>query len=326
MKTANNKVSIVTPCYNGAKYLDNYFKSILKQTHREIELIFVNDGSTDDTEKIALQYGEELKKNGMEFIYITQENLGQAAAINKGLAVFSGDFFTWMDSDDIMEPDNIKKKLEYLKIHEECGFVMNAIQFVDEKDVEKRIGGARRVITNDQDLLFNDYICGKNVIWVPGTVLVRTALLLNALYNRSIYESREGQNWQIMLPLAYLYKCGYIEEELLKCVCHADSHSRMRRSFKDQVSREQNFIVICTETLLRIRQMSETERQKWNTEIRIVHNKNILNMSIKNHKYLYYYRAKEELLKDGYSLHRKETYLYSVFRSTFLDLKNKIKK
>lgn len=53
-------VSIITPCYNGEKYLDNYFQSILAQTYRPLELIFINDGSTDQTEEIALSYRTKL--------------------------------------------------------------------------------------------------------------------------------------------------------------------------------------------------------------------------------------------------------------------------
>ena len=54
-------VSIITPCYNGERYLDRYFNSLLEQTYPSVELIFVNDGSTDNTEKIAMEYGRKLE-------------------------------------------------------------------------------------------------------------------------------------------------------------------------------------------------------------------------------------------------------------------------
>lgn len=312
-----NKVSIVTPCYNGAKYLDMYFKGIMSQSHRNIELIFVNDGSTDETETIALHYGRILKEHGIQFIYVVQEHSGQAAAMNKGIARYSGDYFTWLDADDIMEPDNIKRKLEYLETHSDCGFVMNAIQFVDEKDISVRISGVCRKLKAGEDNLFRDYIYAENVVWVPGTVMVRRSCLTEALSEGSIYESKEGQNWQMMLPLAYLYRCGYLEDELLKCVCHSDSHSRMDRSFEEQILREKNFIVLCIETVSRIRQMSDEEKQKWFREIRIVHKKNILGMAVKHHKIRCFYKTKKELAEDDYRLKLTDDYFYLILRNLY---------
>ena len=110
-----NLVSIITPCYNGEKYLDRYFNSIINQTYRPLELIFVNDGSTDKTEEIVKKYSPLLKKEGIDFIYLKQENKGQAAALNYGLKKFTGEFLTWPDSDDEMLPNCIEEKVKFLK-------------------------------------------------------------------------------------------------------------------------------------------------------------------------------------------------------------------
>ena len=71
-------VSIITPCYNGEAFLKRYFESILNQTYPNLELIFINDGSTDRTEEIALSYRERLEKRGITYIYEKQENAGLA--------------------------------------------------------------------------------------------------------------------------------------------------------------------------------------------------------------------------------------------------------
>ena len=68
-------VSIITPCYNGEAFLKRYFESILNQTYPNLELIFINDGSTDRTEEIALSYRERLEKRGITYIYEKQENI-----------------------------------------------------------------------------------------------------------------------------------------------------------------------------------------------------------------------------------------------------------
>lgn len=63
-------VSLITPCYNGEKYLERFLDSVLAQTYDNIEFILVNDGSTDDTEKIALSYQEKFADRGYIYIYI----------------------------------------------------------------------------------------------------------------------------------------------------------------------------------------------------------------------------------------------------------------
>ena len=66
----NPLVSIVTPCYNGAPYLPRFFDSILNQTYKHLEVIFVDDGSQDDTKKVVDQYSSKFKDSNIEFIYI----------------------------------------------------------------------------------------------------------------------------------------------------------------------------------------------------------------------------------------------------------------
>lgn len=67
-------VSIITPCFNGEAFIDRYFQSVLSQTYPNIELVFVNDGSTDQTETIALSYSSKLAAKGIIFKYLSQDN------------------------------------------------------------------------------------------------------------------------------------------------------------------------------------------------------------------------------------------------------------
>ena len=110
-------VSIITPCYNGESFLERYYESVLAQTYSELELTFVNDGSTDGTEKIALSYESRFRQKGIRYIYIKQENRGQASALNRGLKLFHGEYLTWPDSDDIIMPEFIEKKVSFLQTH-----------------------------------------------------------------------------------------------------------------------------------------------------------------------------------------------------------------
>ena len=114
------KVSIITPCYNGEMYVERMLNSVLEQDYNNIEFILINDGSTDKTEAIVKKYETKFKKKGIDFIYIYQSNSGQAAALNKGLAIFKGDYLTWPDSDDMLSKDSISKKVEFLILQNIC--------------------------------------------------------------------------------------------------------------------------------------------------------------------------------------------------------------
>ena len=226
-------VSIITPCYNGEAFLDRFFNNILEQSYRNIELIFVDDGSTDRTFEIAESFIERFKSEGRELICKTQGNLGQAEAINQGLKMFTGDYLMWTDSDDLLDKNNVKKKVEYLERHTECGFVMCHGHAAHEKNLDKKLWDLIRVQPIGEDKFFEDMILEKNVVFTPGVYMARREAILDAIPDRHIIPSRLGQNWQILLPLSYKYACGYIKEDLFTYIVREDSHSRKNNSLDE---------------------------------------------------------------------------------------------
>jgi glycosyltransferase involved in cell wall biosynthesis len=101
-------ISIIVPCYNASSYLKEAIESVLKQTHQQFELILVNDGSTDDSETIIKSYRDERIR------YYYQENKGQCAASNFGLAKASGDYIKFFDADDVMNETHLEAQLKKL--------------------------------------------------------------------------------------------------------------------------------------------------------------------------------------------------------------------
>lgn len=226
----NKCVSIITPCYNGEEFAERFFQNILEQTYKNIELIFINDGSTDKTEEIAKSFVSRFEQEGMKMIYIYQENAGQAAAVNKGLEIFTGDYLMWTDSDDLLDKDNVEKKLNFLEEHEEYGFVMCRGRVVKDNNLDVKIDELKRIPPSGEDTFFRDMILEKNVVFTPGVYMARSEAVLKAIPSRHIYESRVGQNWQLLLPLSYHYKCGYMKEELFSYVIRSESHSRQEKT------------------------------------------------------------------------------------------------
>jgi glycosyltransferase involved in cell wall biosynthesis len=102
-------VSIVIPVYNGSNYLRNAIDSALAQTYKKVEVLVVNDGSSDDgvTELIALSYGNRIR-------YFSKENGGVASALNMGIAEMRGGYFSWLSHDDEYYPEKVAAQVEYL--------------------------------------------------------------------------------------------------------------------------------------------------------------------------------------------------------------------
>ena len=110
-------VSIIIPTYNYAGYLSTAIASCLRQTYKALEIIVVDDGSTDNTREITEGYGSSI-------VYIYQENSGVSAARNSGLEVAAGDFIAFLDADDYLTEDAIQVRLDVLSKNPDVGAVV----------------------------------------------------------------------------------------------------------------------------------------------------------------------------------------------------------
>lgn len=260
-------VSILTPCYNGEKYISRFLESVLNQTYPNMELILINDGSTDNTENIILSYELQFREKNINFIYLTQSNQGQAAAINKGLKMYRGEYLTWPDSDDELHPDNILEKVNFLEKNDTYGLVLCKSKVID--DVSLKIVGElkRKLNSTSNDDLFSDLIYERNVYFAPGGYMIRSSFFKIAVPSQQIFENRGGQNWQMLLPMAYSYKCGYIDQYLYNYFIRHDSHSREKLNFHSAVHRFDEHEELLINTIQRIDTMTMNEKEYWISQI-----------------------------------------------------------
>lgn len=157
-------VSVVIPCYNQGRFLGEAIDSVLAQTHRSVEIIVVDDGSTDDTSVVARRY------DGVRCF--SQANQGQGAARNLGLTHVTGEYVVFLDADDRLLPDAFEIGLRHLAAHPDCAFTAGRC-LVLGPDGTRQDGLYEPVVERDhyRMLLRNNYI------WMPGTVLFRTAVV-----------------------------------------------------------------------------------------------------------------------------------------------------
>ena len=118
-------ISIIIPVYNGAKTIKETLESIENQTWRNFEVIVVDDGSTDSTQKTLEDFSAS-KKLENNYLFIKQENKGAPAARNRGLKDAKGNFLFFCDADAVLRPDALEKMLEALKENTEASYVYSA--------------------------------------------------------------------------------------------------------------------------------------------------------------------------------------------------------
>lgn len=239
-------VSILTPCYNASKYLTFFFDSLLRQTYKKYEIIFVDDGSTDGSAEISHEYEKRFRENGNTFTYIYQANAGQAAAINRGLPLVRGEYFVWMDSDDRLAPTSLAERVRFLEKNIECDIVATGAQFFDENDLNKPI--ISKIWSDKRDNMFENILFAK-VVTFSSIYMIRTKTFFSVFKDKRIILSPVGQNWQILLPIAKKSTFGYLDEYLSYITIHADSHSRSVNGYVAWIKRYEDEMNLVKEIL-----------------------------------------------------------------------------
>ena len=120
-------VSIIMPAYNASLYIEEAINSVLRQSYKNWELIIVDDGSTDDTEQRCRQYHDN------RIQYSKQSNGGVSSARNAGLKTMRGDFFCFLDADDILPPQSIEMRLNKFLKEPDIQFVDGVVFVFDKK-------------------------------------------------------------------------------------------------------------------------------------------------------------------------------------------------
>lgn len=155
------KISIIVPVYNVDKYLRKCMNSLINQTLKDIEIICINDGSTDNSLKIL----EEYKSKDTRIILLDQENSGQSIARNKGMEIATGEYIGFVDPDDWIDLDYYEK-LYNSAIHSNSEIATAGIVRVTGIKKRKFLTFEKEIITNDNQTKFE--LCDvpeKSYIW-----------------------------------------------------------------------------------------------------------------------------------------------------------------
>ena len=204
-------VSIVIPVYNGSNFVKEAIDSALAQTYNNVEILVVNDGSTDNTEEIVKTYGDKLR-------YFYKENGGVATALNLGIKEARGEYISWLSHDDLYYPDKVEKQIEFLKARKNKNVVVfgsySLLFSSTKKIVSKKI--STRVRKNIRCLLGIDLENTLNgcTLLMPKKVIVNAGLFDIKL--------KYTQDYDLWFRLTKNVEFLYLDEYLLYSRQHDD--------------------------------------------------------------------------------------------------------
>ncbi len=161
------KVSVVIPTYNCAHYLEQAIESVMNQTYRDLEIIVLDDGSTDDTSQVVRKYEGSIN-------YIRQENRGLPAARNSAIKASSGEFIALLDADDWWEPAKLAEQVPILDKDPELCLVYSDLEVVyDDGSITPSFLASRPIAASGY--VFDQLLQSSFIL--PSTVLLRRSCL-----------------------------------------------------------------------------------------------------------------------------------------------------
>ncbi len=190
------RVSIVTPSFNQAAFLEETIQSVLSQDYPNLEYIIIDGGSTDGSVEIIKKYADQLA------YWVSEKDTGQADAINKGLIRVTGEVVAWLNSDDIYLPGTIRAAVEALQANPDCGLVYGDVLSVDAK-------GQPLNLTRYDDWSLDDLLSFK-IIGQPAVFMRRSVLDEAGLLDTRFHFLLDHQLWIRMANLAGM---KYVREQ-----------------------------------------------------------------------------------------------------------------
>lgn len=203
-------ISIIIPSYNSALYLPEAIQSALSQSYRDIELIVVNDGSTDNTHEIIQQYLDKI-------IYIKKKNGGPASARNLGIAHSKGEYIAFLDADDLWLPDKLEKQLAKITESPDGSFVYTGFTNFDDQNGTMLPGAP----DTPAGMLF-DRLLVESVILLSTVLLRRDVLLEAGCFDADLQTAEDTNLW---LKIARSHRIEVIPEVLVQRRLHGNNIS-----------------------------------------------------------------------------------------------------
>ncbi len=226
-------VSIIMPVYNTEKYVEQAIESVFAQTYQNIELIVIDDGSTDQSkEKIMNCFLSNCSNVSTSYYY--QDNKGPSTARNSGIKKSTGMYIALLDADDLYHPEKIERQLRFLESHPKIDVIYNDIQVVDANLNKLNILQSDGNFP-DQDTFLTELLF-RQIIPAPAGIMLRRKCLDRVMYNKSLIYA---EDYDFLIRLANDYRFGYEQGAYYICRRHSDN---LTNAHHKQVESEREII------------------------------------------------------------------------------------
>jgi glycosyltransferase involved in cell wall biosynthesis len=216
------KVAVIIPLYNRADFIAQTIQSVFNQTYPNIELIVVDDGSTDNSRNVVKKFADKIRL----LEHPGRVNKGQSAAINLGIKSSKSKYVAILDSDDLFAPEKIQLQVEYLEKNHDIGLVYGNGYAINEqgektypiyKDGHRENSDPERVLMDCYFLLPNNSLIKRKVLEEVGS------------FDESL---RSAQDHDMAIRVAEVTKLAYLEKELFYYRRHGNSISAKNASLR----------------------------------------------------------------------------------------------
>lgn len=223
-------VSIIIPAFNAGLYLGATLDSVLASTYRDLEVIVIDDGSSDDTAAVASKYGAPVR-------LVTQANAGMSASRNRGIAISDSEYVALLDSDDVWHPDKLRHQVEALQALPDHGFSYTAFTFWDGSTLpgfaaEQRDG---RIDDTMSGWIYHQLILEN---WVLPSSLVFRRSAWQAL-GPFLCEDQQTDDWEYLVRASRSFQFVRLAESMVLYRQLAASLSRrVQQTNRGEIMRE----------------------------------------------------------------------------------------
>lgn len=220
------KISIITPSYNQASFIERTILSVFNQNYPDLEYIIIDGGSTDGTLSILKKYSDRI-------IWKSEKDNGQSDAINKGLRMATGDIVAYLNSDDTYEPGALQKVTDFFQTNPDQKWVYGKCKIINKNDQK-----IRKLITFYKNLLLKKYsyskLLSENFISQPATFWKKELLQEVGYFNEDEHFCMDYEYW---LRIGQKYPAGVINEYLANFRYYANSKSGgvNKKQFQDEL-------------------------------------------------------------------------------------------
>ncbi|MBE5062939.1 polysaccharide pyruvyl transferase family protein [Lachnospiraceae bacterium DSM 108991] len=206
-------VSVILPNYNGGTFLKKSIESVISQTYRKLELIIIDDASTDNSREIIESFNDERIKT-----ICLSENGHICAALNKGVSVARGEFIARIDSDDIWEKEKLEKQIKVLEEDLEVGACFTYVKLINREgeivnEQYREVYNLFRPVFKTQKEWLHFFVFSGNCLSHPSVVIRKQVLDQVGKYNLALVQ---GQDYELWMRIALKYNLYVLSEELVR--------------------------------------------------------------------------------------------------------------